>query len=74
MFLVIDAGCAECRFDHDETILGISGPYDTVEAAKAELTGFDNSTWREHPNGGWFVGYGSGEVWIIPIDKLPLVK
>lgn len=67
-YLLISAGCAECRFDTTDPLIKVQGPFDTVEEAKA-ATGFTHpQTWIEHPDGGWFSGDGQGDDYVYPIS------
>jgi hypothetical protein len=65
-FIVMSAGCAECG---DRPLITIEGGADTLEEAKA-LSGITMEEWIPHEQGGVYQQYGSGSVWVIPIENL----
>lgn len=65
-FIVISAGCAECG---DRPLMEIEGSADTLEEGKA-LASVKLEGWHSHEQGGVYQQYGSGAVWVIPIETL----
>lgn len=68
-YLLIQAGCAECRFGLDESIISFEGPFDSLEEAKVASMN-PEGPWRDHPEGGIFAADGQGDDWIISLEDL----
>lgn len=66
-YVLIEIGCAECRWDNNDPLVESMTFFDTLEQARASYTG-DTPIWRPHPLGGVFHGFGSGDVWIAPVE------
>lgn len=68
-WLLIDVGCAECRGWDTPPLVRILSTHATAEdaklAAEAEVR---NPAWKPHPQGGEFYGFGSGDIWVVPIE------
>jgi hypothetical protein len=69
-FLHIDIGCAECR-EEEHPIGTVVGVFDSVDdAKKAGAKGFNGELqWLTHPDDGFYVGHGGGDIWILPLTK-----
>lgn len=74
-YILIQAGCAECRFGLTEPLIQISKLFDTPEEAKADAWQAQRGqtiTWTEHQQGGWFHADGQGDDWVLPVpDNFP---
>lgn len=71
-YMLITAGCAECRGWDEEPLVEVKGPFDTAEEAKA--AGWspwpDKRSWEDHPQGGWIEHHNQGANWVLPTATL----
>lgn len=67
-YLLIQAGCAECRWDSSKPLITKEGPFDTFDEAVEASEAPSGTKWLDHPEGGWFHGDGEGDDWILPIE------
>lgn len=64
-YMLISAGCAECRWDTTDPLV-TAKLFDTLEEAK-EASWMKDPEWKEHPQGGWFAVSGQGDDWILEV-------
>jgi hypothetical protein len=72
MFLLLTAGCAECRWG-DDPLIEARGPFETREEAQA-ASWLRDRPWADHPQGGWYARDGQGDHWVLPVPDGVLVR